>query len=188
MADIKVTLSSNANQPNLSAGPQEPEKLSQKFSIKLKARKTLDGSIIISDHPEVDIVIVPEKMKVISFSKENFDDTVYETQNRLMKFLFKRGVIVFDSVCGGNIYGSLEAKIQKPDAEYPIDDLLLMVISDWIAQEKPSYLYQKSIEDTYVDSVTNPDDEHSTELGDVEAAPEKGSVPIHQVRRYAYGL
>ena len=189
MADIKVTMSSGAQQ-GVDAAPlsQEQDKLSQKFSIKLKARRTLDGSVIISDHPEIDVVIMPEKMRVITFSKNNFDDTVYETQNRLMKHLFKKGVIIFDSVGGGNVYGSLEAKIQKPAAEYPIDDLMLMTISDWIAKEKPTYLYQQSIEGSRLEDLTDPDEEKSTELGDVSAAPEKGSVPIHQVRRYAYGL
>ena len=92
------------------------------------------------------------------------------------------------TTCGSNVYGSLEGKIQQPKQEIPIDDLMLMLVGKFIEQEKPSFVYQKSIEDTYTDNVTNPDEEDSTELGEVPAATEKGSVPIHQVRRYAYGL
>jgi len=168
--------------------PEEPKERSVKFNIKLKARKTLDGNIMISDHPDIDIVIMPEKMKVIAFSKNSFDDTVYETQNRFFNYLFKKGVIVHDSVGGSNVYGSMEAKIQSSKKQLPIDDIMLMLVGKFIELEKPSFVYQKSIEDTYADNVTNPDEEDSTELGEVPAATEKGSVPIHQVRRYAYGL
>lgn len=184
MADINVKL---GDQP-VDATPAEKEKKSQKFNIKLNARRTLDGNIIVMEHPEIDIAIIPDKMKIVTFAKDHFDDTVYEAQNRLFKYLFKKGVIVFDSICGGNIYASLEAKIQKPSSEYPIDDIILMLIAKWIEEEKPSLVYQKSVEDAYIDDLTEPDEENSSELGDVPAADEKGSVPIHQVRRYAYGL
>lgn len=193
MADIKVTIKDEDPQPDQALDsaqqPQEePEKPKQLFTIKLKARRTLDGNIIVSDHPDVDVVIMPEKMRVIAFSRDNFDDSVYQTQDRLMKYLFKKGAIVFDSITGGNVYGSLEAKLIKPVQEIPIDNLMLMLISKWIDSEKPSFIYQKAIDDIYVDRITDPDDKESTELGDIPAAQEKGSVPIHQVRRYAYGL
>ena len=196
MADIKVTVSDTDPQPDqalqepgaVQQAPEEKEKPPQLFSIKLKARRTLDGNIIVSDHPDIDIVIMPEKMRVICFARDNFDDHVYQTQDRLMKYLFKKGVLVFDSIGGGNVYGSLEAKLIKPVQDMPIDNLMLMLISKWIDTEKPSFIYQKAIDDVYTDRMTEPDDDESTELGKVKAAKEKGSVPIHQVRRYAYGL
>jgi hypothetical protein len=190
MADIEVKLDDQDTSSDFTSDMDTADKQekSVKFNIKLKARKTIDGNIIVSDHPDIDIVIMPEKMKVITFAKDNFDDTVYETQNRMFKYLFRKGVLVPDSVCGSNVYGSLEGKIQQPKQEIPIDDLMLMLVGKFIEQEKPSYMYQKSLEDVFVDNVTNPGEENSTELGEVPAATEKGSVPIHQVRRYAYGL
>ena len=194
MADnISVTVTDTDPQPDqaLDQGgeqEQEKEKPEINFTIKIKARRTLDANIIVSDHPDVDIVIMPEKMKVVAFAKDNFDDSIYQTQDRLMKYLFKKGVITHDSVAGGNVYGSLEAKLIKPVQEIPIDNLMLMLISKWLEKEKPSFIYQKAIDDIYADRITEPDDDESTELGKVKAAKEKGSVPIHQVRRYAYGL
>jgi len=192
MADLKVKITSTDPQPDQAFDDipleQPPEKKKQLFTIKVKARRTLDGNIIVSDHPEIDIVIMPEKMRVITFSKENFDDHIYQTQDRFMKYLTKKGTIVFDSIASGNVYGSLEAKIIKPIQELPIDDLMLMLVSKWIESEKPSVVYQQAVADAYIDSVTEPNDKESTELGKVPAAQEKGSVPIHQVRRYAYGL
>jgi hypothetical protein len=192
MADLKVKITSTDPQPDQAfddiPAEETPEKKKQLFTIKVKARRTLDGNIIVSDHPEIDIVIMPDKMRVITFSKENFDDHIYQTQDRFMKYLTKKGTIVFDSIASGNVYGSLEAKIIKPIQELPIDNLMLMLVSKWIESEKPSVAYQEAIEDVYVDSITEPNDKESTELGKVPAAQEKGSVPIHQVRRYAYGL
>ena len=192
MADLKVKITSTDPQPDQAFDdiPTEetPEKKKQLFTIKVKARRTLDGNIIVSDHPEIDIVIMPDKMRVITFSKENFDDHIYQTQDRFMKYLTKKGTIVFDSIASGNVYGSLEAKIIKPIQELPIDDLMLMLVSKWIDSEKPSVVYQQAVADAYIDSVTEPNDKESTDLGKVPAAQEKGSVPIHQVRRYAYGL
>jgi hypothetical protein len=191
MADLKVKITSTDPQPDQAfddVPAQEPEKKKQLFTIKVKARRTLDGNIIVSDHPDIDIVIMPDKMRVITFSKENFDDHIYQTQDRLMKYLTKKGTLVFDSIAAGNVYGSLEAKIIKPAQEMPIDDLMLMLVSKWIDSEKPSVVYQQAVADAYTDSVTEPNDKESTELGKVSAAQEKGSVPIHQVRRYAYGL
>lgn len=194
MADISVKVTDKDPQPDQAIGDssqppkEEPKKPEQNFTIKLKVRRTLDGNFIVSDHPDIDIVIMPEKKKIIAFSRDNFDDHVYQTQDRLMKYLIKKGVISPDSVSGSNVYGSLEGKILKSAQELPIDNLMLMLISKWIDSEKPSFVYQKAINDIYTDRVTNPDDKESTELGDVSAAQEKGSVPIHQVRRYAYGL
>jgi hypothetical protein len=192
MADnISVKVTDTDPQPDQGldqSGEQEKEKPPINFTVKLKARRTLDANIIVSDHPDIDIVIMPEKMKIVAFSKDNFDDSVYQTQDRLMKYLFKKGVISQDSIAGSNVYGSLEAKLIKPAQELPIDNLMLMLISKWLEQEKPSFIYQKAIDNTYIDRVTEPEDKDSTELGKVKAAKEKGSVPIHQVRRYAYGL
>lgn len=196
MADINVKITDEDPLPDQSldnqqqdiSADEESKEPKQLFTVKLKARRTLDGNMIVSDHPDVDIVIMPDKMKVVAFSKNNFDDHIYQTQERLMKYLVKKGVIMPDSIAGGNVYGSLECKIMKPAQEIPIDNLLLMLLSKWIDSEKPSFVYQKAVDDIYTDRITEPDDKESTELGDVPAAQEKGSVPIHQVRRYAYGL
>ena len=195
MADINVKITDEDPQPDQAFGDEissskkeKPETPPQIFTIKLKARRTLDGNIIVSDHPDIDIVIMPEKKKVIAFSRNNFDDHIYQTQDRLVKYLVKKGVAMPDSISASNVYGSLECKIIKPVQEIPIDNLLLMLVSKWIDSEKPSFVYQKAIDQVYKDRITDPDDKESTELGEVPAAKEKGSVPIHQVRRYAYGM
>ena len=50
--------------------------------IRLKARKTLDGNILILDHPEIDIVLAPKTKKVLALPKNQYGDHVYATQSR----------------------------------------------------------------------------------------------------------
>lgn len=190
MADIEVKLDSAATQQSTPStpAPQKPEFKPSNMSMKLKARRTLDGNILITEHSEMDIVIMPEKMKIVAFVRDNFEDTVYEAQNRLFKYLFKKGLISPDSVHGGNVYGSMEAKMVPAQSPVAIDEMAVLVVGKFIEAEKPSLEYQKAIEDERVEDLTEPEEQESTELGKIPHAAEKGSVPIHQVRRYAYGL
>ena len=79
--------------------------------VELKARKSLDGDIMIFDHPEIDIVVSGKKNKILALSKEQYGDHVYATQSRFFEFLSKKGVIDTASIRGGNIYGSLEGML-----------------------------------------------------------------------------
>ena len=191
MADINVKVDSALQQqaaaPEMSA-PQKPEFKPSNISMKMKARRTLDGNILITEHPEIDVVIMPEKMKVVAFARDNYEDTVYEAQNRLFKYLFAKGLISPDSVHGGNVYGSMEAKMVPAQSPVAIDEMAILVVGKFMEKEKPSLEYQKAIEDERVEDLTEPETEERTELGKIPHAAEKGSVPIHQVRRYAYGL
>ena len=51
--------------------------------ILMNARKTIDGNILIFDHPDMNIMIMPAKNKVISLPKDELDDELYDTQKRL---------------------------------------------------------------------------------------------------------
>ena len=66
--------------------------------IMLKAKRALDGTIIISDHPDIDIMVFPEKNKIVAIAKDQLDDEVYESQKRFFKFLTTSGIIEYDSV------------------------------------------------------------------------------------------
>ena len=77
----------------------------------------LNGGLAIFDHPEIDVVIDPAKSKIVAFAKDEMGDHIYATQSRLFEFLMKRGVIEPESIQGGNVYGTLEAKIPIVEAE-----------------------------------------------------------------------
>ena len=44
--------------------------------LRLKARKTMRGDIVILDHPDIDIVISPHENRVVAYSKKEFGDSI----------------------------------------------------------------------------------------------------------------
>jgi hypothetical protein len=67
----------------------EHDKPDASIKMDLKARRTLDGNVLIFDHKDIDIVLMPEKKKIVTFAKNILGDDVYEAQNRLFSYLFK---------------------------------------------------------------------------------------------------
>ena len=97
--------------------PQEEVKQEPQATASMNIRKSLDGNYMIFDHPEIDIAVLPETNKVVTFAKEKHGKQVYEAQDRLFSFLRKKGVIQLGSVQGGNVYNSLEAVIPESKVE-----------------------------------------------------------------------
>ena len=104
--------------------------------ILLKARKTIDGNIIISDHPDMDIVIYAKNNKLVSLPKEELDDEVYDSQSRLFKYLSRQGVIDTNSIQAGNLFMSMEAVIPEAVKGDKIQ-YVLYAISNFIEDEMP---------------------------------------------------
>ena len=146
--------------------------------VRLKARKTLDGNILILDHPEIDIVLSPKNNKVLALSKSQYGDHVYATQSRLFEHLTKSGVVEPSSVHGGNVYGSLEGTLlssYEADRIDPIQMALYTVVS-FLLEEKPHYRAVKKYEIEFEKDLLEPTASDSTELGEVPHRKKKGSV------------
>lgn len=158
------------------------------IKMKLQIRKNLEGELIISDHPDIFIVVQPDKMKIVAFPKETMTDDIYGIQDKLFKFLQKNGIIEWDSVKGGNVYGALEATIGSPTTPMSVDEISVFAVGKFIEQERPAFSYQKSTEKKEEDRLLNPDTEDSTELGEIPHAEEKGSIMSKQVRKYISGF
>jgi len=162
--------------------------LSKKGGVKVRLdiRKTIDGNLIISDHPDIDIVVVTKSKKILALAKKLNSGVVYGAQSRLFDFLQSRGVINPDSIQGGNIYASIEAII--PDSpDLPEIKIAVLNIAKWLEQEKPSMEFLEDYQNEVSDDYTSPDVVHSTELGQVPQAAEKGSIKPGVVRA-PYGL
>jgi len=144
-------------------------------TIELYARKGLDGSLLIMDHTKIDIAVMPDKMKVVTFPKTTSTEDVYEYQNRLFEFLSDKGIIDRQSVQGGNIFRSLEGAV-FPNDEVNSLQAAIYVISEFLTieteHEQIATNYEKELEDMY----THPDDRNSTEYGEVPQYAEKGSM------------
>jgi len=157
------------------------------ISFKLNARKALNGDIMIFDHADIDIVILTEKKKIVAFAKEIMSDIVYGAESRLFEFLRKKGIVAFDSIQGGNVYGSLEAKIHE-SKEMDEIKVTLLNVSKWMDIERPYFESMKAHDQMMDDSILEPDEIHSTELGEVPHEEEKGSIKQHNLfAPYLYG-
>tara|TARA_R100000008_G_C3558673_1_gene154706 strand:+ start:574 stop:1137 length:564 start_codon:yes stop_codon:yes gene_type:complete len=148
-----------------------------KFNFKLDLRKTLGGDYVIYDHKEIDIVVMPKIKKIVAFVKDSISDLTYDTQARFFDYLSKKGVVSRDSIQAGNVYASIQAKLETPASEAvdPVQ-VAIFAIAKFIEEEKPKYEYLDHMEDEEEKWLTEPTDEEATDLGDVPHAREKGSI------------
>jgi len=147
----------------------------QLLEFKLDLRRALNGDLMIFDHTDIDIIVMLEKKKIVAFAKDLMTDIVYGAENRLFEHLKKCGIIAFDSIQGGNVYGSLEAKILDSKELDPIK-ASLYEISQWMNEERPYFASTDAHDEMMDDALTDPDDINSTELGEVPHEEEKGSI------------
>jgi len=150
-------------------------KIKEPIKVYLKIRSTLGGDYMIFDHPLYDIAIIPAKNKIATFVRGDAQIDPYPSQNKFFNFLRFRGIIMPETVQAGSIYGSLEAM-------YPVNDkvdtieVILLAIYDFMKSETPEIEaaldYELEVEDLY----TDPDEEDTTELGEVPHEEKKGSI------------
>ena len=157
-------------------------------TVSLNARKSLDGNVMIFDHKEIDIVIIPKTQKILSLAKNTFSDQVYEAQERLFSFLRKKGIVELASVQGGNVYGSIEAKLATSINEdvSPVESALYNIWK-YLEEEKQYYDIYEYDEDGEIEQLTDPGSEDSTELGEVPHERRKGSMLPGYIRG-PYGM
>jgi len=158
--------------------------------IRLKARKTLDGNILILDHPEIDIILSPKNKKVLAISKHQYGDHIYATQSRLFDHLSKNGVVDPSSVHGGNVYGSLEAMILESSEPTKVDSIQMTLYSvvNFLVEEKPHYDAAKQYEIDFEEELLEPGESATTELGHVSHKKRKGTMTQYAGINTAYGL
>ena len=144
-------------------------------SLKMKARRAVNGDIMVFDHADVDIVLSPTTNKIVVFAKEAMSDMVYGAQDRMFSFLSKKGIVDRSSVQAGNVYGSMEGAILS-GVERDSFRMALINISKWIDEERPYFEFAEKFGDLTVDRFTDPDQEESTELGEVPHDATKGAL------------
>ena len=154
--------------------------------VRLKARRTLDGNMLVLDHEDIDIVYMPSKNKCITFPKEALSEKVYSAQDRMFRFLVKKGVVDHGSIQGGNIFGSLEAEVLKSSFNgIEAEQAFLYALHEYINGERPYFKTAEEYDDERLDALLTPDDASSTELGDVPHSDTKGSMDS-KVKPYGF--
>lgn len=191
---INVSIGTGANDtpapeppkpPDIKVEFKGPEKDSLEFQLKL--RSALNGDLMILDHKDIDIIVQPKNNKVLTIAKDMMTDAVYGAESRLLEYLRTKGVIEYDSIQGGNIYGSLEGKIMESTQVDAIKATILN-ISEWMETEQPYIKGTTAYEEMEDDLLLDPDNFDSTDLGEVPQAPEKGSIEQDSIfAPYIYG-
>lgn len=160
--------------------------------VKLSLRRTLDGNLLIQDHHSMNIVIMPDKGKVLTFPKSEYNQDCYADQDDLFKYLTLNGVVKVDSVNGSNLYGSLEGSYNtdKKGDEEPVE-VVILNISNFLNKAKEDHSVQKKFIDDLEKQLLDPEEEESTEFGEIPHEKFKGSIPMHGypsrgVYRYNY--
>lgn len=153
----------------------------EKIVLPMKIRKTLDGKIYISDHATIDIVIDPQKTSIISFAKDDKMKDTYYVQKNLYDFLKNNGLISLDSIQGGFLYGSLEAKFVQNDKVDSISAILLGIYR-FLQQEEKDRKILTDYEKAEEEELTDPDDSETTDFEKANSlhAAKKGSIDPKQ--------
>ena len=165
---IEIKVDAEAEAPKKKESPTQ--------SFEMNARRSLDGNIMIFDHIDIDIVYAPGTKKVVTFAKQMQSDAVYAAQNRMFDYLMRHGVVIPESIRGGNVYGSMEAQVPEPVGDLDATKVVMMSIGKFLEEEKPYFMYEKAYKEEEVENLTEPDAQDSTELGEVPQAAKKGSI------------
>ena len=162
-----------------------PNEHTTKFEMNI--RKALNGDLLVFDHADIDIVLMVEKKKLVAFPKDLMSEVVYGAESRLMEWMRHNGIIEYDSIQGGNVYGSLEGKIHESKERDPIKSTIYQ-LSEWIQSESPSSKMKKGHDEMMQDAQLKPDENMSTELGEIPHEEEKGSIKQNSLfAPYLYG-
>lgn len=163
-----------------------PEKKDEKivYKLELNSRKSIDGNIIVYSHPEIDIMISPTKLKVITFPKISLSDYVYDVQKRFFDFLRNKGAITYDSVQGGNVYGTIEASYPEKSEFGDPTQYMLLTVYKFLKQDIPNVSYVKNLKDKTEMDITDPVASDTTELGEIPHAEEKGELSLNTFSNY----
>jgi len=159
----------------------------ERIEFELQAKSAVNGDLMIFAHRDIDIVLNQKDKRVTAFAKDMNSDFVYGAESRLFEFLRKKGVLEYDSIQGGNIYGSMEGKLMDAN-EHDVNKITLLAIHEWMQDEEPYVKRLKGHDEEMEDHMVNPDGEYSTELGEVPHEDQKGSIRQRNLfAPYLYG-
>lgn len=145
---------------------------------KLKIQRNMSGHYVLTEHPELDIVIMPQNSKILMLTKGDTSDYLYRTQDKMFKHLVDKGVVQPESIKVGNVFGSMEGLFPQKTHDGKEGMLVaIYVLSQFLEDERPEYVMVKKIQKDLEDKLLNPPIENSTEFGEVPQETFKGSIP-----------
>ena len=102
----------------------------------LDMKRSLSGQIMVFNHIDMDIVLDEKTGKVTAYSKKDFGELVYKSQNRLFDYLFKKGVVMPETVKGSNVFGAIEATYPREEEIENLTEIVLYNIAGFMREEQ----------------------------------------------------
>lgn len=136
----------------------------------------INGDLLINDHPVIDVIVSERDAKITTIPKNRVSSDFDEAQKRFMTFLSKVGVVDFSLVDGSMSYSGLEVPIPETDEDIDVVKSILYNIDKFMKYEEGQYDSMMSYEDEIEQMLTNPKDDETTELGEVDHDPDKGAA------------
>jgi len=159
----------------------------KEFIETLEIKKSLGGHLMIFNHRDINVVVKTKERKIVTYSKGNFSDIVYNTQNRFFNFLTENGVIEPETIRGSNVFGALLAEYPQNKEIKNLAEVVLYNIALFMLDETKYMEQVKKAEIEREEELLDPSDEKSTELGEVPQETTKGTAqPFYP--GYSYGL
>ena len=163
--------------------PVETKKEPQ-AQVTLKATKTLDGSLLIDDHRQVDIVVIPQDKRILTMPKPSAEKDTFDYQKALFYSLFKAGV-TGNFIEGGASFGVVEGRYYE-STEVDSLQVVLYEIEKFIKRtqddEALGVEYDKDIEDRF----TDPTAQDSTAYGEIPPYQDTAAGRQDQGASYSY--
>ena len=78
---MAINIEVGTPRPEISKSPSKPI-----ATIELDIKRSANGDYYISDHADIDVIIMREKGKVLAISKDVMSELVYGAQDRLFRF------------------------------------------------------------------------------------------------------
>ena len=174
--EIKVTYDPKA--------PKEPDAV-----VSLKMSKNVDGSFVIKDHDYFDIFLIPEKKRIVTIPKMGMGEGVYQHQKVYLDTLMRRGALISDSIEGGMVHGTLQSRFGENEKLSPLQVVLFETeryMKEYRVENQLAKEYEEAVEDRFV----NPNDEDSTEAGEIAPEEERRKndmdIPYYSYAGYGY--
>ncbi len=159
----------------------------QEYIDTLDIKKSLGGHLMIFNHKDINVVVKAKERKIVAYSKSNFSDIVYNTQNRFFNYLVEHGVVEPETIRGSNVFGSLLAEYPENKEIKNLSEVILYNIATFMLEENHYMEAMKRAEMEREEDLLNPSDKESTELGEVPQETTKGSMQPYYPG-YSYGL
>jgi hypothetical protein len=149
-----------------------------------KMSKTLDGNIMIADHEDIYFIVSPEKRKITILSKKDLSDRFFSIQNRFLDFAKEKGLIVLGTESTGYLPGMFEFLYPESEDKNETISVILKQISKFLAKEKEIYDKLHKMENDMEKRLLTPDEDNSTELGEIPHEDKKGGMITNPYMNY----